>query len=151
MGRGSSKAGRAGGGGFTKSSKGDGGASVSKAYSDIMNNSATINSLANLKSQMDIDKAKFNATGHSVKMQNATIKNGNQTINITFYSDYEPTQVAKPTKAISTKIEARLWENGNIKALRTIDKTSTKSLKNAKTQYETMLDTWKRITGQKAE
>lgn len=131
------------------SGSGGGGASVSKAYSDIMNNSATINSLANLKSQMDIDKAKFSVNGNSVKMQNATIKNGNQTIDITFYSDYEPTQVAKPTKAISTQIQARLWENGNIKALRIIDKTSTKSLKNARTQYETMLDTWKRMTGQK--
>lgn len=137
-----------GGRGGSSGSKGGGGASVSKAYSDIMNNSATINSLANLKSQMDIDKAKFNVTGHSVKMQNVTIENGNQTINLTFYSDYEPTQVAKPTKVISTKIQARLWENGNIKALRTIDKTSTKSLKNARTQYETMLDTWKRMTGQ---
>lgn len=138
--------GRGGSSGF---SGGGGGASVSKAYSDIMNNSATINSLANLKSQMSIDKVKFSVNGHSVKMQNVTIKNGNQTINLTFYSDYEPTQVAKPTKAISTEIQARLWENGNIKALRTIDKTSTKSLKNARTQYETMLDTWKRMTGQK--
>lgn len=136
-------------GGSSGSKGGGGGASVSKAYSDIMNNSATINSLANLKSQMSIDKAKFSVNGNSVKMQNVTIKNGNQTINLTFYSDYEPTQVAKPTKAISTEIQARLWENGNIKALRTIDKTSTKSLKNARTQYETMLDTWKRMTGQK--
>ena len=82
---------------------------------------------------MDIDKANFTTNGNSVKMQNVTIQNGNQTINLTFNSQYEPTQVAKPTKNITTKITARVWENGNIKGIRTIKETSTKSLKNAGT------------------
>lgn len=139
MGRGSS--------GLRKKS-GDSSVNVSKAYSDIMNGNATLDSLASLQPQMNIDKATFTTNGNSVKMQNVTIKNGNQTINLTFYSKYEPTQVAKPTKNITTEIEARLWENGNIKAIRIIAGTSTKSLKNAKTQYESMLDSWKKLTGQ---
>lgn len=137
MGRGSSKVGG-----------GSGGGGVAKAYSDIMNGGATLDSLAALQSQMNIDDAVFTVNGNSVKMQNVTIQNGNQTINLTFNSKYEPTQVTKPTKNITTEITARLWENGNIKAIRTISGTSTKSLKNAKTQYESMLDAWKKLTGQ---
>lgn len=141
MGRGSSKI----GGG---SGNAGGGASIASAYSDIMNGGATIDSLANLQSQMDIEKATFTVNGNSVKMQNVTIENGNQKINLTFNSKYEPTQVTKPTKAITTEITVRLWENGNIKAIRTIKGTSTKSLKNAATQYNDMLSDWKKLTGQ---
>lgn len=141
MGRGSSKAGKGGGGA-------GGGIAVQNAYNDIMNGNATLDSLAALQPQMKIDKASFTTNGNSVKMQNVTIQNGNQTINLTFSSDYQPQQVTKPTKAIETEITARLWENGNIKAIRTITGKSTKSLKNAATQYNDMMNDWKKLTGQ---
>lgn len=145
MGRGTSKVGSGGGGKTTPT-----GANVSKAYSDIMNGNATLESLSDLQQQMSIDKATFTTNGNSIKMQNVTIQNGNQTINLTFRSEYEPKQVTNPTKAITTEITARLWENGNIKAIRKIAGTSTKSLKNAATQYDNMLSNWKKLTGQKS-
>lgn len=142
MGRGSSKAGAGAGGGGNVSGM------VQNAVNDILNGTATLDDLAKLQSQMKIDNATFTTNGNSVKMQNVTIQNGNQTINLTFDSEYEPQQVTKPTKAIETTITARVWENGNIKAIRTITKTSTKSLKNAATQYNDMMNDWKKLTGQ---
>lgn len=121
---------------------------VGKAYNDILNGNATLETLATLQPLMNIDKANFTVNGNSVKMQNVTVQNGNQTINLTFNSQYEPTQTAKPTKNITTKITARVWEDGNIKGIRTIKETSTKSLKNAATQYDNMLNDWKKLTKQ---
>lgn len=131
-------------------SKAGGGGALSKAYSDIMSGNATLDSLNGLQPQMAIDKANFTSNGNSIKLQNVTIKNGNQTINLTFTSEYEPTQVGSPRGSIETKITARVWENGNIKGIRTIDRLSTKSIKNAKKQYEDMLDSWKKLTGQRS-
>lgn len=128
---------------------GSGGGNVQKAYNDILNGNATLETLATLQPLMNIDKANFTVNGNSVKMQNVTIQNGNQTINLTFNSQYEPTQVTKPTKNITTKITARVWEDGNIKGIRTIKETSTKSLKNAATQYDNMLSDWKKLTKQR--
>ena len=142
MGRGSS--GISGGGAGGKNAA----VNVGKAYNDILNGNATLETLATLQPLMNIDKANFTVNGNSVKMQNVTIQNGNQTINLTFNSQYEPTQTATPTKNITTKITARVWENGNIKGIRTIKETSTKSLKNAAKQYDDMLSDWKKLTKQ---
>ena len=150
MGRGSSKA---GGGGGSNGKVGGGGNvamtnAVGTAYNDIMDGNATMQSLTRLQSVMNIDQATFTTNWNSVKQQNVTIKDGDKTINLTFNSTFEPTQTGTPKKAIKTEVTARLWENGNIKAIRTIAGKSSKSLKNAATQYADMLKEWKSLTGQ---
>lgn len=96
-----------------------------------------------------LDKPQFTANGNSIKLQGADIVVGDDTIALTFYSQYEPTQVTKPTEQIKTYIDARIYNKGNITALRTITSTQTKSLKNAKANYEKILDIWKKMTNQK--
>ena len=120
-----------------------------EAFTDLAFDRATLDSLEVLQPQMQVSKAKFTDYHNSIKMQNVTIDNGDQAINLTFTSQYEPRQTGTPKKAIKTEITARLWEDGNIRAIRTIESTSTKSLKNAQSQYEGMLGKWKKLTGQK--
>lgn len=122
--------------------------SIRTAYNDIMTGKATLSSLKPVAKNATVEKAQFTANGNSVKSQNATIENGNQRIDLRFSTGYNPQQTTKPTKAIETKISATLWENGNAKSISTIAKVSTKSNKNAKSQYESMLSDWKKLTGQ---
>lgn len=140
MGRGTSKAG--------KSTGATGGGAILKAYNDIMTGKATLSSLKTVTQNAKVEKAQFTANGNSIKSQNATIQNGNQKIDLRFSTGYNPQQTTKPTKTIETKITATLWENGNAKSISTISKVSTKSNKNAKSQYESMLSDWKKLTGQ---
>lgn len=146
MGRGSSKI----GGSSNNSGTSIGTSTVSAAVNNIINGTATLDNLSSLVPFMEIENAVFTTNGNSIKRQNAVVESNGQRIDLTFYSDYQPQQVSTPTKNIETKIEARIWENGNIKAIRTITKTQTKSLKNAKTQYENMYNSWLDFTGQKA-
>ena len=143
MGRGTSKIGGANGGRTDEKSR------VSAAYNDIMTGKATLSSLKPVAQNATVGKAQFTALGNSVKSQTATIENGNQRIDLHFSTGYNPQQTSMPTKAIETKITATLWENGNAKRISTISKASTKSNKNAKSQYESMLSDWKKLTGQR--
>lgn len=128
--------------------KGRGGGSVATAYSDIMDGKATLDSLSALRPQMDIRQATFTTNGNSIKLQVASVESNGQRIDLVFRSDYDPMQTTKPTRAIRNEITATLWNNGNAAAIRTIKGSSTKSLRNAAAQYSTMLDNWKKLTGQ---
>ena len=96
-----------------------------------------------------MSKADFTVNGNSVKSQSVTLEKGSDKIEIYFNSRYEPTQVTNPSQPIKTGIYANIWKNGSPVAVRTIAESKTKSIKNAKKQYETMLDTWKKATKQK--
>lgn len=136
-------------GGRGASSSGAGG-SVFGAYNSILEGNADLQQLEKLANKMQIGKAVFTANGNSVKQQNATINDGSKKIDVTFYSGYDPNQTTgKLSRAIESKIEVRLWENGDIKGLRTLSKNASKSYKNAAKNYDEMLSKWKKITRQK--
>lgn len=123
---------------------------ISGLNDELTNNpKSALNRLGQFANQMDISDANFTVNGNSVKSQYATIEQGNQKIDFAFNTDYEPTQVTKPSKAIKTQITATVWEKGNVQSYHILAKTKTKSLKNAKTQYEDVLNEWKKATGQK--
>lgn len=75
-------------------------------------------------------------------------ESGSDKVEIYFSSRYEPTQVTNPSQPIKVGIYANVWKNGQPVAIRTISETKTKSLKNAKKNYENMLAEWKKATKQ---
>lgn len=95
------------------------------------------------------DKPKFTANGNSISQQGVTIKSGNDELQVYFSSGYNPQQVTTPNKPIKNGIYATTWHNGNATSFRVLAEAKTKSLKNAKKNYDAMLDTWKKATGQK--
>ena len=123
---------------------------ISTFTDTIKNNpSNALSQLSQLIEKGTISNATFTANGNSVRQQAVTISNGNDRVEVYFNSRFEPTQVTNPTQPIKTGIYATVWENGNAVAQRTIAEVRTKSIKNAKSQYEDMLDTWKKATKQK--
>lgn len=108
-----------------------------------------LSALPKLMSQGNLSKANFTANGSSVKQQAVTFESGNNKVDVYFHSYYEPKQVTNPKSPIKTGIYATLWENGNAVSFRTITESKTKSLKNAKKQYEDILNEWKKATKQK--
>lgn len=96
-----------------------------------------------------ISNADFTENGSSVRSQSVVVESGSDKIEVYFYSRYEPKQVTSPSQPIKTGIYANVWRNGQPVAIRTIAESKTKSLKNAKTQYENILSEWKKATGQK--
>lgn len=135
-------------------SKAGGGGAGSRniaAFTDTIKNNPS-NALSQLSQFIEkgtISNATFTANGNSVRQQAVTIRNGNDRVEVYFNSRFEPTQVTNPAQPIKTGIYATIWKNGNAVAQRTIAESKTKSIKNAKTQYENMLDTWKKVTKQK--
>ena len=128
---------------------GDGG-NVAKLSTMIQSDAqGALSSLSNMLKGGSISKASFTANGNSVKSQSVTLESGGDKVEVYFSSRYEPTQVTNPTAPIKTGIYANVWKNGQPIAIRTITESKTKSVKNAKTQYENMLDVWKKATGQK--
>lgn len=123
---------------------------ISALNDELTNNSKSVlDRLGQYSQQMDISDADFTVNGNSVKSQYATIEQGTQKIDFAFRTDYEPTQVTNPSKAIKTQITATVWDKGNVQSYHVLAETKTKSLKNAKTQYENVLNEWKKATGQK--
>ena len=144
--RGGSKRG-AGGGGVPSGRKPN--LKITDAYKNIKDNKGDLNELSKLQKNMNISKPEFTENNNSIKSQSAIIQSGNQTIDMRFVTSYNPIQTTKPKNSIESKIEVVLYEDGNAKAIRTLAKTSSKSLKNAKTQYDDVLNKWKKVTGQK--
>lgn len=136
----------AGGGGVAT-----GGKNNIAAFTDTIENnpSNALSQLSQLIENSTISNATFTANGNSVRQQAVTISNGNDRVEVYFNSRFEPTQVTNPAQPIKTGIYATVWKNGNAVAQRTIAESKTKSIKNARTQYENMLDTWKKATKQK--
>lgn len=129
---------------------GGGGGNASKLSSMIQTDpQGTLSQLSQLLRGGNISSADFSKNGNSVQSQSVTLQNGNDKVEIYFNSRYEPTQVTNPTTPIKTGIYANVWKNGQPIAIRTITESKTKSIKTAKTQYENMIDIWKKATGQK--
>lgn len=126
---------------------------VEKPIADLIayenNPSNALPQLSQLIEKGTISNATFTINGNSVRQQAVTISNGNDRIEVYFNSRFEPAQITNPTQPIKTGIYATVWKNGNAVAQRTIAESKSKSIKNAKTQYENMLDTWKKATKQK--
>ena len=132
----------------TGSKAGGSGASI---MSDIIQQSPqnALQQLSGVVSQGNLSKADFTANGSAVKSQSVILENGSDKVEIYFSSRYEPTQVANPSQPVKIGIYANVWKNGQPVAIRTISETKTKSLKNAKRNYENMLSEWKKATNQK--
>ena len=111
------------------------------------NRDGMINSLSALLPKAE--KATFFVNGNAVKFQEASVQSGPDKVSIRFSNQWNPIQVAKPTKAIKQTIEIVHYKNGNATAIRKLDERSSKSLKNAEKNYREMIDKWKRITNQK--
>ena len=91
----------------------------------------------------------FIKNGNSVKQQSAQVTDGENKIVATFYSQYNPMQISKSNDNISSRIELRYYKNDNIEGYKVISEKKTKSIKNAKKNYEEVLGQWKKITKQK--
>ncbi|MCD8142317.1 MAG: hypothetical protein LUD83_03425 [Clostridiales bacterium] len=111
------------------------------------NQDEMLNTIA--KAPLTVGKASFTVNGNAVKSQEATLESASDRISVRFYNGWEPTQVTRPERKITTKIEAVTYKNGNATAVRTLYEKSSKSLKNAASNYENVLDKWKKVTGQK--
>lgn len=109
---------------------------------------SALSQLSSVMSQGDLSKADFTANGSAVRSQSVTLESGSDKVEIYFSSRYEPTQVTNPSQPIKVGIYANVWQNGQPVAIRTISETKTKSLKNAKKNYENMLAEWKKATKQ---
>lgn len=109
---------------------------------------STLSQLQKVISQGDLSKADFTANGSAVRLQSVTLESGSDKVEIYFSSRYEPTQVTNPSQPVKVGIYANVWKNGRPVAIRTISETKTKSLKNAKRNYENMLSEWKKATKQ---
>ena len=93
--------------------------------------------------------AKYDAFGNVVVSQTAEVSAGNLRIQLGFSNDYDPRQVRGTVRApIKTNIEAVVWKNGHVTAVRTLAETKTKSIKNAGKNYQGMLATWRKLIGE---
>ncbi len=101
------------------------------------------------KSNLDVKDAIFTKNGNAVKSQEAVLESGGNRISVRFHNQWEPTQSSKPSKAIKQTIEAVSYENGNVKAIRTLSEKKSTSLKNAEKNYKEILEQWKKLTKQK--
>lgn len=143
MGRGSSKAGGGGGGAKAK-------INLSEVNDMIKTSPSTaLSQLSSVLQSGTISKAKFTANGSSVSQQTVTVKSGNDELQVYFSSGYSPQQATNPTQAIKSGIYATTWHDGNVTSYRVLSETKTKSVKNAKKNYDETLETWKKVTGQK--
>lgn len=123
---------------------------ISNAFNNIMRGNSDISELSKLQGKMQIDNTQFNTSYDTLQLQSATIKDGNNSIVVSFYTNYDTRLVQVPKSGIETRIEVRTYADGDIKSLRTVDKSNkSKSLKNSKAQYEVMLEKWKKLTNQK--
>lgn len=123
---------------------------LSEMMSEIENNKleSALEKLGQYKDQFKIEKANFTKNGNSISSQSAFLEAGNNSVEIRFVSGYEPTQVTNPKQNIKSGIYTVTRRGGNVKAYRTLTETKTKSIKNAKKNYDNVIDKWKRVTGQ---
>jgi hypothetical protein len=126
------------------------GGSMASFTAAVMNSPQTaLNQLSKVIKHGQIDTASFTVNGSAVSSQYVTLNNGSDRIDIYFDSRFEPTQTTPPVKPIKVGIYATVWENGNAVAFRILTETKTKNLKNAKKNYDSVLDIWKKATKQK--
>ena len=132
------------------SSSGKASAGGASMLSNIIQQSpeSALSQLQKVISQGDLSKADFTANGSAVRSQSVTLENGSDKVEVYFSSRYEPAQVTNPSQPVKAGIYANVWKNGQPVAIRTISETKTKSLKNAKRNYENMLSEWKKATKQ---
>lgn len=116
----------------------------------VMNSPQTaLNQLSKVIKHGQIDTASFTVNGSAVSSQYVMLNNGSDRIDVYFDSRFEPTQTTPPSTPIKVGIYATVWKNGNAIAFRTLTETKTKNLKNAKKNYDNVLDIWKKVTKQK--
>lgn len=137
--------GKGGGGG-----SGTNTANFNNAFKNVMANSpSSLSDLSKVLKNADISGATLTANGNSIKLQVANITNGDSRMEVYFSSSYNPMQVNNANKSkISSGIYANLYKGDSPVGIRTIAESKSTSLKNAKTQYESVLSTWKNVTNQ---
>lgn len=101
------------------------------------------------KANLSVYPATFTKNGNAVSLQTAEFSNGENRVVVSFTNRWEPMQVARPTQPIKQAIEVRVYKNGDITAMRTLEERKSKSLKNAGKNYGELLDRWKKLTKQK--
>lgn len=101
------------------------------------------------KSKLTVNDPVFTANYNAIKSQEAVLESGSDKVSIRFFNNFDPLAVGKPNNPIKTSIEVVTYKNGNATAVRVLEETKSTSLKNAKKNYEEMLEKWKKITKQK--
>lgn len=99
---------------------------------------------------LKVDKAQFTENGNSIKLQSASVQNGADRVEVSFYSNYNPLQASNFQSNISSSISVRHYKDGDIQAYKEVVNKKTKSVKNAKKNYDEVLQMWKKITKQKS-
>ena len=95
------------------------------------------------------DAAKYDEFGNVVVTPCWRVSAGNLSIQIGFSNDYDPRQVRVIVSTpIKTTIEAVIWKNRHVTAVRTLAETKTKSIKNASKNYQNILDNWRKLIGE---
>lgn len=100
------------------------------------------------KTKLEIKEPVFTVNYNALKYQEATWDVDENQISIRFFNGWEPMQVISPNDYIEQKIEAVVYENGNVAAIRTLHELSSKSLENIGKNYQIMLEKWKQVTKQ---
>ena len=88
---------------------------------------------------------RMDSLGNVVTFQSANLKIGEYEASLRFYNSYDPRQVGAVRESITQSIEIVTWKNGNPTAIRKIAEKKSKSVKNARKNYEEMLSQWKKI------
>lgn len=78
---------------------------------------------------LKVDKALFTENGNSIKLQSASVQNGADRVEVSFYSNYNPLQVSNSRSNISSSITIRHYKDGDIQAYKEVINKKTKSVK----------------------
>lgn len=100
------------------------------------------------ETETEVVGARFTENYSAVRLQGAALYDENRMIDFSFHNSWNPLQQIPPSGYVTQKIEARIYEDGNIKGLTTLVERKSKSLKNAEKNYNEMLSMWMDLTKQ---
>ncbi|MBO5283660.1 MAG: hypothetical protein J6B43_11160 [Lachnospiraceae bacterium] len=103
-----------------------------------------------MDAHLEVKQPIFTHNGNALQLQEAVLENGDDRVSVRFYNQWEPTQITIPDKAIKQTIEVVSYHHGDVTAVRTLAEKKSKSLKNAASNYEEMLEQWKTLTKQRS-
>ena len=100
------------------------------------------------EAEKEIANAAFTENFNAVRLQGAVMADDNRVIDVSFHNSWDPRQQIPPNDYLTQKIEACIYEDGNIKGFITLVEKKSKSLKNAEKNYNEVLSLWKELTKQ---
>lgn len=100
------------------------------------------------ETETEVVAARFMKNYNAVRLQGAALYDENRMVDFSFHNSWNPLQQIPPSDYLTQKIEARIYEDGNIKGMTTLVERKSKSLKNAEKNYNEMLSMWMELTKQ---